>query len=147
MSGLILSNSELIDSLRQLLIEQEGLELHPYHCTQGKLTIGVGRNLEDVGISESEAMMLLENDLKRVCLEAEKACPWLGKLTSARQAVILSMTFNMGIRKVLEFTNMIGALEVGDYNKASHEMLSSLWARQVQKRAKDLAVMMKLGKF
>ena len=49
------------------LIEQlkrhEGLKLKPYKCTADKLTIGVGRNLEDVGISEEEAEMLLQNCL------------------------------------------------------------------------------------
>ena len=29
------------------LIKNEGMRLKPYRCTLGKLTIGIGRNLED----------------------------------------------------------------------------------------------------
>ena len=36
----------------------------PYKDTVGKLTIGVGRNLDDVGIGEEEAEVLLRNDIK-----------------------------------------------------------------------------------
>ena len=49
------------------LIRHEGLRLTPYRCPAGRLTIGVGRNLEEKGISEQEAMVLLENDNK-ACL-------------------------------------------------------------------------------
>jgi len=54
--------------LTDQLIKHEGLRLKPYHCPAGKLTIGVGRNLEDKGITEEEAVMLLENDIQE-CLK------------------------------------------------------------------------------
>ncbi len=53
--------TKLIEQLKR----HEGVKLKPYFCTQGKCTIGVGRNLEDVGISEEEAEMLLINDIER----------------------------------------------------------------------------------
>lgn len=134
-----------LTSFRSLLIDQENIELKPYFDTQDRLTIGVGRNLEDVGISESEARMLLDNDIKRACLETDKAFPWMANLTPARQVVILSMAFNLGVTKLLEFKNMISAINKGDFNKASDEMLGSVWAIQVKRRAVDLAVMMKSG--
>lgn len=134
-----------LNAFENLLIDQEGLELKPYYDTVRKLSIGVGRNLENVGISETEALMLLKNDIKRVCLETERAFPWLSKLGPARQMVILSMAFNMGIEKLLEFKHMIAALQAGDYTKASDQMLASVWASQVKKRAVELAVMMKIG--
>lgn len=43
----------------QMLIRHEGLKLKPYQCTAGKLTIGVGRNIEDMGITEDEAIYML----------------------------------------------------------------------------------------
>ena len=52
--------TELIEQLKR----HEGIKLTPYKCTSDKLTIGVGRNLEDVGISEQEAEMLLQNDIQ-----------------------------------------------------------------------------------
>ena len=47
-------------SIVNQLILHEGLRLKPYRCTAGKLTIGVGRNLETKGLSEEEALFYLE---------------------------------------------------------------------------------------
>jgi lysozyme len=140
----MISDSTL-STLRSLLVQHEGIELTPYRCTSGKLTIGVGRNLDDTGISESEAMALLENDIKRVILETEKTIPWVIKLDPVRQIVLYSMVFNMGIKKFLGFRKMILALEEGEFLKASNEMLKSVWASQVKKRAVELATLMKTG--
>ena len=51
--------------LTEELMDDEGLCLRPYRDTEGKLTIGVGRNLErgGGGISEEEADYLIENDI------------------------------------------------------------------------------------
>lgn len=53
----------MITVLKDMLIRHEGLKLKPYRDTVGKLTIGAGRNLNDLGISEREAMFLLDNDI------------------------------------------------------------------------------------
>ena len=58
-----MTNTELYDALIHDLKRDEGVKLNPYKCTAGKLTIGVGRNLDDVGITEEESDMLLKNDL------------------------------------------------------------------------------------
>jgi len=55
-------SNQLKEKLIRQLREHEGLRLPPYHCPAGKLTIGIGRNLGDKGITEKEAVMLLEND-------------------------------------------------------------------------------------
>jgi lysozyme len=131
---------------RKVLIEEEGMEFKPYRCPSGKLTIGVGRNLDDVGISEPEALFLLETDIKRCAMEAEKNLPWFPLLTPTRQIVILSMIFNLGLRNFLEFEKMIKAVSEQNYALAAKEMLASRWAQQVGNRAKDLAVLMKIGR-
>ena len=38
------------------LIDHEDIKLKPYRCSAGKLTIGVGRNLDDNGITRAEAI-------------------------------------------------------------------------------------------
>ena len=53
-----------INSFEDQLIDHEGLELKPYHCTADKLTIGVGRNIQDRGITEDEARYLLRTTLR-----------------------------------------------------------------------------------
>lgn len=47
------------------LVRHEGLRLKPYKCSANSWTIGVGRNLDDIGISGSEALVLLKHDIAR----------------------------------------------------------------------------------
>ncbi len=132
--------------LRQLLLRHEGIQLHPYKDTRGKTTIGVGRCLDDVGISEFEAMMLLNNDIDRVIVQSAKL-PWFNSLCLARQDVVNSMIFNLGLGGFLEFKNMIAAMVAGNFDLAADEMTSSKWASQVGARAQELATMMKTGRY
>ena len=62
------TEKQFYEKLTAQLTKHEGLRLKPYHCPAGKLTIGIGRNLEDKGITEKEAVMLLENDIHE-CIE------------------------------------------------------------------------------
>jgi lysozyme len=133
-----------IVGIRELLIKHEGLRLKPYRCTAGKLTIGVGRNLDDVGISEEEAFSLLDNDILRVRREAGSFA-WFRDLSTERQNVILSMVFNLGIDRFKGFKRMIQAVSDGRFEDAATEMLNSKWAAQVGKRAVDLAEIMRSG--
>jgi lysozyme len=133
------------ETLTEMLIRHEGLRLKPYRCTAGKLTIGVGRNLEDVGISEDEAIHLLNNDIDK-CIEYTNQFDWFNDLCVIRQDVVINMIFNLGISRFLGFKKLIKALSVGNYELASYEMLDSRWARQVGSRATELAKIMKEGK-
>lgn len=134
-----------IDMLISELIVDEGLRLQPYTDTMGKLTIGVGRNLTDIGVSEDEARYLLKSDLARVARGLDVACPWWRALSEARQRVVANMAFNLGLSGLLQFKNMMGALHNGDFADAADEMKRSSWARQVGKRAERLETMMRSG--
>jgi len=133
--------------LRALIQKHEGLRLKPYLCSEGRSTIGYGRCLETTGITEKEAEYLLDNDIMRVYGECHKAYGWLGELNQARKAAILSMAFNVGVAGVGKFWRMCAALGVGDYGTAAHEMRSSLWAKQVGRRATELSLMMERGNY
>lgn len=127
--------------VEELLIKHEGLKLKPYRCTLGKLTIGVGRNLEDRGLSEDEALYMLKNDIRNTKKEAAQF-PWYESLSETRKDVIISMIFNLGINRFKGFKRMISALETEDYAEAARQMLDSRWATQVGNRATELAKMM-----
>ena len=132
----------------QLIIElnrDEGLRLLPYRDTVGKLTIGVGRNLDDVGISIAEANNMLINDINRVLPQLDKSMPWWRDLSEARQRVLCNMAFNLGITKLLKFTKTLKMMQDGNYKQAAEAMRQSLWYRQVGVRAERLAVMMDNG--
>lgn len=129
--------------LERLLIRHEGLRLKPYKDTLGKTTIGIGRNLDDVGISEEEALDLCDNDIAVATREAlDSLHNWFALCGYVRQAVIVSMIFNMGIQRFLGFKKMIAACESGDWDMAAHEMVNSEWANQVGERATELANML-----
>jgi lysozyme len=131
--------------IRQLRLH-EGERLKPYRCTAGKLTIGIGRNLEDRGISKAEAAYLLGNDIDDHWREVQRALPWVAKLDEVRQRVLLDMAFNLGIAGLLSFKRTLATIEAGDYTRAASMMLDSKWARQVGQRAERLSRMMATGK-
>lgn len=133
------------DELRSMLVLHEGLRLHPYKCTAGKTTIGVGRNLDDVGISQDEAMDLLDHDIDRVEAELDATWPWWREMTDARQLVLADMCFNLGRSRLGGFVNTLAAMKAGNYDGAADGMLASLWATQVGARAQRLAKMMREG--
>lgn len=144
-------------SLQEQLERHEGLRLKPYRDTVGKLTIGVGRNLSDKGISHDEAMMLLDGDMAEARRDA-RTLPFFIDLDSVRQDVVTNMVFNLGLTRLNHFRKMKAALEAGDFHTAAAEMLDSKWAQQVGDfpprpghpyggRAWELAQMMRTGKW
>ena len=134
------------ERLKKALVRHEGLRLKTYRCTAGKLTIGVGRNLDDVGISEAEAMVLLEGDIDAVIKGLDYALPWWTSLDDARREVLANMAFNLGLKTLLTFKNTLAAIQAGRYKEAAERMLQSKWASQVGNRAKELAAQMETGK-
>ena len=131
-------------SIEDQLILHEGLRLKPYRCTAGRLTIGVGRNLDDKGISRDEAMILLRNDIEEITGQLERH-GWYIALGPTRRKVLIDMCFNLGMAGLMGFRRMIEALERGDYERAADEMVYSRWYRQVGERGRRLERMMRTG--
>ena len=129
----------------QMLIRHEGLKLKPYKCTAGKLTIGVGRNIEDMGITEDEAIYMLRNDVARFAAELAQAKPIVKSLDDVRYYVLLNMAFNLGINRLLKFEKMWKAIEDQRYTDAALEMHDSRWCEQVGGRCSELAELMENG--
>lgn len=131
--------------LRGALLRDEGLVLKPYHDSVGKLTIGVGRNLDDVGISTEEATMMLEHDIARIEREVMVTFPWSADLDDPRRGVLVNMAFNLGTRGLGGFRKALAAMQRGDWDSAATEMLASKWATQTGARAERLAQQMRSG--
>lgn len=130
--------------LVDLLIRHEGLRLFPYVDSVGKTTIGAGRNLTDNGITNHEAMLLLDHDLDEAMFDCD-TFRWFRFLDPVRQRAVVDLRFNVGPSRFRGFRKMIAALEVGNFDVAVAEMLDSKWARQVGRRADELAVMVATG--
>jgi len=153
-------------ALEAELVRDEGEKLKVYRCTMGKRTIGVGRNLDDVGIravetarlgitlvrclangiTRAESRALLAGDIDGCEADLDRKLPWWRGLDPVRQRVLLNMTFNMGIRTMLTFKNTLRFVEAGDYRRAAENMRASKWRAQVGERALRLVRMMETGK-
>jgi lysozyme len=121
---------------------EEAVRLKLYTDTVGKQTIGIGRNLNDVGVSLDEALYLAGNDVTRALNSLEKY-GWFTQLSLVRQAALVSMMFNLGPEHFAGFHMMIAAIEMNDWHGAAEQMLSSRWAIQVGTRASRIAQMMR----
>lgn len=131
--------------LKSQLERHEGLRCKPYRDTVGKLTVGYGRNLDDVGISPEEAELMLDNDIDKVERQLADVDEYRG-LCPVRQAVIANMAFNLGFAGLIKFRRMWAAIAREDWDGAGREMLNSKWAMQVGGRASELALIMRTGK-
>ncbi|HAW81655.1 MAG TPA: lysozyme, partial [Balneola sp.] len=110
-----------------------------------KLTIGVGRNLDDVGITDEEARYLLKNDIARVAGECMAEFTWFSDLTDQRREAIINLVFNMGLSKFKQFKKTISYIEQGLFELAGTELLDSNYARQVGNRSIRVANMLADG--
>ena len=135
----------MLEQLVPQLRRDEGVRLKPYKDTVGKLTIGVGRNLDDVGISAVEADTLLRNDIQRAVQDLNDKLPWTMQLDESRRGVLVNMAFNMGIAGLLQFKNTLAHIQAGRWADAAAGMLASKWATQVGPRATRLAKQMETG--
>jgi lysozyme len=150
---------------QEKLKEHEGFRGAPYKDSVGVKTVGYGRNLEanpitaaewkaiggkrDITkepLTEQEADVLFQNDLKRAKSAAKSVVgDTFNKLSATRKQVVENMAFNLGEGGLSKFKKFLKALRAGDFDKAAAEMRSSKWAKQVGRRADELINMMKKG--
>ncbi len=133
------------ETIRTALMADEGLRLKPYTDTVGKLTIGVGRNLTDRGITKGESMVMLDNDIAECVNDLAASFPWFMPLDEVRQHVIVNMRFQLGAGGFRQFRKLIAAMERKDYPAASDSMLFSRWHEQVPTRSDRLIEEMRSG--
>lgn len=120
------------------LRDYEGEMSKPYICSGGYISIGVGRNLDTVGLSRDEIDILLRNDITRVCTLAKQE-PWWPMVANndARARALLDMLFNLGLGGLRSFRRMLAAIERGDWAEAAIEIENSKYFTQVGRRARD----------
>jgi lysozyme len=129
--------------LKTLLINQEKYEQFPYTDITGHLTIGIGRNLTDRGISLNEALLLVENDIQYFTTKLDNLIGCFRDLSDNRKIVLVNMCFNLGVRGIMCFTKMLDFLAQGEYGLASEEIINSKAAHQCVERYKRLAEIMR----
>lgn len=140
----------------------EGVKLRPYRDSVGKLTIGVGRNLDDnpltpeerkacgdiyQGITKNAAYMLLRNDVTRCEEELRKNIPFYLKLDVERQYALLDICFQQGLQGLLKYKKMLKHLENKEYHGAAFECLNSNYHKQTPSRCERIAKLIKIGEW
>ena len=121
---------ESLALLQAQLVRHEGYRQHPYTDSVGVLTIGIGRNLTDKGLSDDEIMHLFNNDIADAIDDARHLCLKYDELSQARRLVLISMVFNLGRSKLAKFDKFLGALHREEWNEAANEILDSDAARK-----------------
>lgn len=152
----------------QRLMLNEGMRNKAYYDTEGKLTIGIGRNLDDNPLTQEEicyighnarskaitneqACYLCRNNIASVKADLDKYLPWWRDLNIDRQFVMIDLCFNLGIGNEKKKTGLLGfqrtlsSIAQGYYMKAADQLMQSKYARQVGIRARRNAYSLKTG--
>ena len=138
------------DKLIEMLKRHEGVESHAYKCSENKVTIGVGRNVDKsggLGLSDDEVDYLLQNDIDRVSSELDSEYDWFAGLDDVRQDVMVDISFNLGQTRLRAFKKALSAMAKGDWRAAADEFMDSRWSGQVGNRAKELTEMIRTGQY
>lgn len=130
------------------LKDDESFVRHGYLDSRGYLTIGYGRLIDKKlggGISEPEAAQLLLNDVTVTIAELDEKVPWWRNLPELDQRVIADMAFNLGVPKLMTFTQTLPAIRRGDRAAAAGFMRKTAWYSQTKRRARRLTIMIETG--
>jgi len=128
--------------IEEYIKSNEGLRLKPYTDHKGHISVGYGRNLQDVGITKQMATDMLREDLEGCKRSLLKYYPWYLDRGHRVQVVMLDMCYGLGFNGLSKFKNMLKALHSEDYFTAAVELLNSDYADDLPKRSDKNALML-----
>ena len=140
---------------KHLLMFEEGWRDKAYYCTEGYPTIGWGFKVGEKGdplpkeaMSHTEGNDRLTKIIKQIDADLQQNATTKESYAAcdeARQAVLISMCYQLGMARLCGFKNALAAIAHKDWIKASKEMLDSLAARQTPARWNRAAAIMRTG--
>lgn len=131
----------------------ENFRAKPYYCTENFPTIGYG---EKIGAKFSplgnevrtkvEAIEFVRNRITEITNQLRTRFPqaW-GRCNEQRQAVLIGMTYQLGLAGISAFKKMWSCIERGDFEGAAKEMINSKWYVQTKNRALRYSQQMRTG--
>lgn len=143
-------NKNSMTKMQDQLTRHEGEVLHAYQDHLGYLTIGIGRLIDKRkggGISREESAFLFSNDVNNRLQELQTKLPWFSSLDDPRKAVLLNMSFQLGVAGLMGFSKTLSMISSGKYSEAADQMLLSKWAQQTPGRANELSEQMRTGQW
>lgn len=140
------------------LASDEGRRRRRYRCTERKLTIGIGHNLEGKRFRPGtwaaivaehphirnalldEVLELSDELIDRILADdvedaiADLDAIWVGwrELSERRRRALINLSFQMGRVRLLTFRRFWAALKAGNYDAAADELIDSDWFHQTQ---------------
>lgn len=138
---------------RALILKHEGIRLFPYDdatgqplksgdVLKGKITIGVGHNLSDRGITQEQADDWLDDEIARCVNDLCINFPWFVGLSDNRQNALIDLRFNLGPSRFRKFAPTLALLAAGEFNSAAAHIEGSALPLN---RKKDLARLIREG--
>ena len=132
-----------VETLEQRITRHECIgsrpNLKPYPDSVGKITIGIGHNLTDDGLTLNQVEGIFHDDLPEAQDDLQRVLPWTVALSPARHEVFVELVFNLGITDLSQFHTFLNLAQAGDWDHASADLMTTKWASQVKSRAVELA--------
>lgn len=128
--------------LTELIEAQEGRKKTVYLDSEGFWTIGVGCLVDarkGGGLRDEEIDFIRDNRIALATSDVKHQFPWFVGLNEPRQAVLISMCFQMGLSGLLGFKKALAAMRDERWADAEREMRDSLWFKQTPERAGRMA--------
>ena len=137
-----------------IIVAEEGFSASEYYCTQGYATSGFGRKVSDIKyfplsskkVTKEEAIVFVRDKITEITNQLRSRFPlaW-GKCNEQRQAILISLTYQIGLTGISNFKKMWACLDRGDFEGASKEMVNSKWYLQTKNRALRHSQQMRTG--
>lgn len=135
------------EDLQSFMVRVEGERTKPYADTKGLTSIGIGRNLDGVGLRADEVTYLFRNDVRACCGIMDQHIAWWRELDRDAQIAMVSLCF-MGWGTFSQFVHFLGDMQfiaeargtgdlshIADYVAAAHaDLKNSAWWAQVGQR-------------
>ena len=147
--------SRIID----ILNFEEGYKEKPYIDTQGYPTVAGGIKIGPKGAKLSNYTFTVPREVGDLwkksfvtrtideMLDKSNIRSAIGKCNDAREDILISMAYQMGVDGLAGFKNTLAMIADGRFDDAAKGMLNSLWARQTPNRAKRHAEVMRTGTY
>jgi len=135
--------SKTIVNSVDILEFEEGYRESPYLVSEGYPTVGIGQligtknaPLEQYNFKMSRlvAQVWMAKHVVEMQKELEDYA-WFQNCNDERQAILISMRYQLGLSGLLGFKKMLAAIECYYWQEAHDQGLDSAWAKQTPERA------------
>ena len=136
------------EGLYDRLLRHEGYRECAYKDIFGNLTIGVGHLLRqpahgDLCWTKTKVLAVFKRDVDTAIRAAQHDTMFWHNIPRHKQEVLIELAFQIGGSGLSHFTHMLAAVEKAEWETAADELLNSQYAKQVPRRANELACLLR----